>query len=275
MALSYILGHYLELAIIFSLLTINAVIGFSHTRSSRRALDLLKGRLAVRARVLRDGEWTLRDARDLVPGDIIGIGLGDLVLADAKVLGGGELVVDQSAVTAESLPVTVRKSRIVYSRSIAKHGEARCVVVNTGTNTYSGRTVQLVRIAEPISHQEQIMCAVVKYTMYLSLVALAKVAVHSVLVHVDLLSLLNLTLTFLLGAVPVALPAVFAIVLSLGAIELARKGALVTRLDSIEDAASMQVLLLDKTGTITQNRLSVSEPISKWIVAYPPLISKS
>ncbi|HXZ97825.1 MAG TPA: plasma-membrane proton-efflux P-type ATPase [Candidatus Acidoferrum sp.] len=261
MALSYVLGHYLELAIIFSLLTINAVIGFVHTRSSRRALDLLKRRMAVRARVLRNGEWTVQDARELVPGDIIGIGLGDLVPADAKILADGELVVDQSALTGESFPITVHESGIVYSSSVVKRGEARGLVVNTGTNTYFGRTAQLVKIAKPVSHQEQMMMAVVKYMMYVSFAALAIVAADSALVHADFPSLLNLTLTFLLGAVPVALPAVFAVVLSVGAIELSKKGALVTRLDSIEDAASMEVLLLDKTGTITQNRLSITEPI--------------
>jgi H+-transporting ATPase len=261
MALSYILRHYLELFIVFALLTINAIIGFLHTRSSRKALDLLKRRLAVKARVLRDGQWVVRDATELVPGDIVGVGLGDLAPADAKLLGDGEVSVDQSALTGESLPVTVRESGIVYSSSIMKRGEARCIVVNTGANTYFGKTAELVKIAKPVSHQEQIMMAVVKYMIYLSTAALIIVAADATLVSADILSMLNLALTFLLGAVPVALPAVFAVVLSVGAIELARKGALVTRLDSIEDAASIESLCLDKTGTITQNKLSVSNPI--------------
>jgi H+-transporting ATPase len=260
MALSYILGHYLELVIIFALLTINAIIGFLHTRSSRKALDLLKRRLAVKARVLRDGQWVVRDATELVPGDIVGVGLGDLAPADAKLLGDGEVSADQSALTGESLPVTVRESGIVYSSSIMKRGEARCIVVNTGANTYFGKTAELVKIAKPVSHQEQIMMAVVKYMIYLSTAALIIVAADATLVRADILSMLNLALTFLLGAVPVALPAVFAVVLSVGAMELARKGALVTRLDSIEDAASIESLCLDKTGTITQNKLSVSNP---------------
>jgi len=235
--LSYVLGHYLELAVVFGLLTMNAIIGFAHTRSSRRALGLLKKRLAVQARVLRNGEWKIQDAKDLVPGDIIGIGLGDLVPADAKVLGDGRVSVDQSALTGESLPASVREPGIVYSSSVVQRGEAKCIVVNTGANTYFGKTAQLVRIAKPVSHQERIMMAVVKYMMYLSTAALIMVVTDAALVHADILSMLNLVLTFLLGAVPVALPAVFAVVLSVGAIELTKKGALVTRLDSIEDAA--------------------------------------
>jgi H+-transporting ATPase len=193
---------------------------------------------------------------------MIGIGLGDLAPADAKLLGDGEVSVDQSALTGESLPVTVRESGIVYSSSVVKRGEAKCIVVNTGANTYFGKTAELVRMAKPVSHQERIMMAVVKYSMYMSLAALIIVVADATLVHADILSMLDIALTFLLGAVPVALPAVFAVVLSVGAMELARRGALVTRLDSIEDAASMDLLCLDKTGTITQNKLSVSDPIS-------------
>ena len=261
MALAYVLGHYLEVVIIFGLLTTNATIGFLHTRGSRKALELLKQRLAVKAKVLRSGEWVLRDARELVPGDIVAIGLGDLVPADAKIVNDGEVSIDQSALTGESLPVTVRESAVVYSSSIVRRGEARCVVVNTGVNTYFGRTAELVRIAEPVSHQQQIMMAVVKYMMYLGVLAFILVGVDAALSHMDILSILSLALTFLLGAVPVALPAVFSVVLAVGAMELAKKGALVTRLDSIEDSASVEVLSLDKTGTITQNKLSVTSPI--------------
>jgi H+-transporting ATPase len=261
MALAYVLGHYLEVAIIFGLLTTNATIGSLHTRGSLKALELLKQRLAVRAKVLRDGGLVVRDARELVPGDIIVIGLGDLVPADAKIVNHGEVSIDQSALTGESLPVTVHESGIVYSSSIVKRGEARCVVVNTGVNTYFGKTAELVKIAKPVSHQEQIMMAVVKYTMYVSMAAFMLVGLEATLAHTDIVSILSLALTFLLGAVPVALPAVFSVVLAIGAMELAKKGALVTRLDSIEDAASVEVLCLDKTGTITQNKLSVTTPI--------------
>jgi H+-transporting ATPase len=258
--LSYIIGHYLEVAIIFGLLTTNAVIGFRHTHSSRRALELLKKRLAIKTKVLRSQEWIFKDAREIVPGDIIAIGLGDLVAADAKLIN-GEVSLDQSALTGESLPVTVCESGVVYSSSIVSRGQATALVLNTGANTYFGKTAELVKIAKPKSHQEQIMTTIVKYMMYMSIAALLLVAGDAALTHIDLLTIASFALIFLMGAVPVALPAVFAIVLSVGAMELVKRGALVTRLDSIEDAASMEVLCLDKTGTITQNKLAVSDPI--------------
>jgi H+-transporting ATPase len=261
MVLSYIIGHYLEVVIVFGLLTTNAIIGFHHTRSSRKALELLKRRLAIKAKVLRNGEWVVKDAREIVQGDVIQVGLGDLVPADGKIVA-GEVSVDQSALTGESLPVTTHQSGILYSSSIIKRGEAKTLVLNTGANTYFGKTAELVKIAKPKSHQEQIMSAIVKYAMYIGIAALAFVVLDAALTGVvDLLTVVTFTLIFLMGSVPVALPAVFAIVLAVGAMQLAKEGALVTRLDSIEDAASMEVLCLDKTGTITENKLSVTNPI--------------
>jgi len=259
--LSYATGHILEAAIVFALLTINAAIGFQHTRSSMKALELLKSRLAIKAKVLRNGDWALRDAKQVVPGDIIQVGLGDLVPADAKVVS-GEVSVDQSALTGESLPVTARQSGVLYSSSIIKRGEAKGLVLNTGANTYFGKTAELVKIARPKSHQEQVMSTIVKYSMYIGIAALLSVALDAVLSRsLDPLTVVSFALIFLMGSVPVALPAVFAIVLSVGAMQLVREGVLVTRLNSIEDAASMEVLCLDKTGTITQNKLEALNPI--------------
>ena len=258
--LSIALKHYLEAGIIFALLTINTIIGQIQSRGSQRALEALKKRLAVKARVLRDGEWLTTEAREIVPGDIISIGLGDIVPADAKLLT-GDLSIDQSVLTGESLPVDVQQSAIIYSGSIVRRGEAKCVVVNTGANTYFGKTAELVKIARPKSHQEQIMLAIVRYMMFLGIGALVLVAAYAAVIGTDILSILTFAVIFLMGAVPVALPAVMTIVQSVGATELARKGVLVTRLDSIEDAASIDILCLDKTGTITQNRLSVSDVV--------------
>jgi len=259
-ALSIGLKHYLEAGIIFGLLTINTAIGQVQSHGSQKALEALKKRLAIRARVLRDGDWESKEAREIVPGDIISIGLGDIVPADAKVVS-GELSVDQSILTGESLPVDVQQSGVIYSGSVVRRGEAKCVVVGTGANTYFGKTAELVKIAKPKSHQEQIMLTIVRYMMFLGVGALAIVAVYAAVRGTGILSILTFAVIFLMGAVPVALPAVLAIVQAVGATELARKDVLVTRLDSIEDAASVDVLCLDKTGTITQNQLSVGEVI--------------
>jgi H+-transporting ATPase len=258
--LSLVLTHWVEGGIIFSLLTINTVIGQMQSRGSQRALAALKKRLAVKARVLRNGRWTTIEAREICPGDILALGLGDIVPADIKLLT-GDLSVDQSILTGESLPTDVQQSAVIYSGSVVKRGAAQGVVINTGARTYFGKTVELVRIARPKSHQEQIMLAIVRYMMFVGIGALVLVAVSAIVSGTDFLSLLTFAVIFLMGAVPVALPAVMTIVQSIGAAELARHGVLVTRLDSIEDAASIDVLCLDKTGTITQNKLSVSDVI--------------
>ena len=260
MGLSFILGHYLEGIIIFVLLTMNAVIGHRHSRSSQKAVELLKKKLAVRAKVLRDGKWLVKDAREIVPGDVIAVKLGDIAPADAVIVN-GELSVDQSALTGESLPASAHQADIIYSGSVIRQGEARCAVVNTGGNTFFGKTAELVRIARPKSHQDEVMMAIVKYMMYLGIAASAVVSLYALVMHIGILTILTFVVIFLMGAVPVALPAVLTIVQAVGAMELAKKGALVTRLDSIEDAASIDVLCLDKTGTITQNRLTVTDSI--------------
>lgn len=261
MALSFVLRHYLEGLIIFVLLTLNVIIGHMHARDSQKAMELLKQKLAINAKVLRDGEWITQVAKEIVPGDILVVKLGDIVPADAKIIS-GELSVDESALTGESLPKDVHPSGVIYSGSVVKRGEARCVVVNTGVNTYFGKTAELVKIAKPKSHQEEIMMAVVKYMMYLGIAASILVSIFAWFLHMDIFLILTFIVIFLMGAVPVALPAVLTIVQAVGAMELSKKGVLVTRLDSIEDAASIDVLCFDKTGTVTQNRLSVIDSIA-------------
>jgi len=259
-ALSVFLGHDLEAIIIAVLIVTNAVIGYLHSRSSQKSLELLKEKLAVDAVVRRGGTWVTIRASEIVPGDVAVVQMGNIVPADAKVLRGA-LSVDQSALTGESLPVEVGPSDILYSSSVVKRGEAQCLVVNTGTSTYFGRTAELVQIARPKSHQEQIMLSIVRYMMYLGIAALAAVAAGALLMKIGILTVAAFAVIFLMGAVPVALPAVLTIVQAVGAMELVRKGVLVTRLDSMEDAASLDVLCLDKTGTLTMNQLSVTEVI--------------
>ena len=265
MVLAIVLGHDVEGLMIFVLLTINAVIGQLHSRNSRRAVEMLKSRLAVRAKLLRDGSWSLHEAREIVPGDVVAVRIGDVVPADAKILD-GEVSVDQSALTGESLPVDRTPGGVLYSGSSITRGEARCLVVGTGVQTFFGKTAELVKIAKPKSHQEEVMLQVVRSMMYLGIAATLLVAAYALALHVGFLVIMTFAVIFLMGAVPVALPAVLTIVQAVGAVELSRKGALVTRLDCIEDAASIDSLCLDKTGTITENRLTVREivPLGTW-----------
>ncbi|MEM0048797.1 MAG: plasma-membrane proton-efflux P-type ATPase [Ignisphaera sp.] len=258
--LSIVIGHYVEASIIFSLMFINAVIGFHHEKSSKRVLELLKSKLALKAVVLRDGKWGQIDAKYLVPGDIIALGIGDVVPADCKIIEGGATI-DQSMLTGESLPVDISAGGIVYAGSIVRGGRAKAVVVNTGRNTYFGRTVELVRIAQPKSHQQEVMFAITRYSMYIGLAAIAIAIVFAVVTGLKNtpIAIATFAVTILMGAVPVALPAVLTIMQAVGASRLASRDVLVTRLSAIEDAASVDVVCLDKTGTITENRLSIAD----------------
>jgi H+-transporting ATPase len=258
--LSYFIGHYLESVIIFLLLTVNAIIGFLHAHHSEKILEVLKKRLAVKTKVLRDDTWVIRDARELVPGDVFVVELGDLVPADAKILK-GDVAVDQSALTGESLPIELHRSDILYSSTLVTRGRVFSVVLNTGTSTSFGKTAELLQSAKPKSHQEAIIFTIMKYMLYLGISAIILVSLYAWLINISSLSILTFVVIFLMGAIPVSLPAVITIVQSVGAMELAKKDVLVTRLDSIEDAASIDVLCLDKTGTITENKLSVTEII--------------
>ena len=260
MGISFGLSHFIEGILIFVLLTMNAVIGQIHSGSSLKVIKLLKNKLAIKAKVLRNKKWLEEDAKRIVEGDIISVKLGDIVPADARITT-GELSIDQSALTGESLPLEIKQPDIINAGSIVRRGEATCIVLNTGVNTYFGKTAELVKIAEPKSHQVAIMIAVVKYLIYLGIAASIIVSVSGYIMHLSIFIMLTFVIVILLGAIPAALPAVLTIVQTLGAKELAKKGALVTRLDSVEDAASIDIICFDKTGTITQNKLSVIDGI--------------
>ena len=256
MVLTFAIGHATEGLIIFVLLTVNAVVGFVQSRNSGRAVDLLQSKLEVRTHVRRAGAFTEVDARDVVPGDIVELKLGDLVPADALVLS-GTLSVDASALTGESLPQEAGPGSVVYSSAIVKHGEGTCLVVNTGARTYFGTTVSLVQIARPASRQQKLLFDIVTYMMVLGVAASAAVALYALATGSGFTVIATIVITFLMGAIPVALPAVLTIVQAVSALELSDHGVLVTRLDSIEDASAIDVFCFDKTGTITQNRLAV------------------
>jgi H+-transporting ATPase len=257
MLLSAMLGKYADLAVVGALLIVNAVLGFMQERRAAGVVEALRRRLQVSARVLRDASWQVVPARELVPGDIIRARPGDIVPADVKLLAGA-LSVDQSALTGESQDVDKAFGDVLSSGSVVHRGEGNGVVILTGAQTYFGRTTELVQKARPKLHIEAVVTKVVRWLFVIVGTLLAVVLVLSLIRGAPLLEVVPLLLVLLMTAVPVALPVMFTVSMAVGAKELARRGVLVTRLSAAEDAATMDVLCVDKTGTITLNQLAVT-----------------
>jgi H+-transporting ATPase len=257
MLLSLVLGHYSDLAIVGGLLVVNAVLGFAQERRAAGVMETLRRRLQVSARVLRDGNWQVVPARELVPGDIVRLRAGDIVPADVKLLT-GTLSIDQSALTGESKDVGKAGAEVLSSGSVVRRGEGNGVVLSTGSKTYFGRTTQLVQIARPKLHIEAVISKLVRWLFVIVGVLLTVVTVLSLIRGTPLAELIPLVLVLLMSAVPVALPVMFTVSMAIGSKELAKRGVLVTRLSASEDAATMDVLCVDKTGTITMNQLAVT-----------------
>jgi H+-transporting ATPase len=212
--------------------------------------------------VLRDGKWINPAARELVPGDVIRLRLGDVVPADARLLAGDEVSVDQSALTGESLPATRNAGEAVFSGSIIRRGEIGALVYATGGNTYFGKTAQLVQEALTVSHFQK---AVLKIGNYLIILAVALVAViigFAIYRGDKILETLQFALVLTVAAIPVAMPTVLSVTMAVGARLLARKQAIVSRLVAIEELAGVDVLCADKTGTLTQNKLTLGDAFS-------------
>jgi H+-transporting ATPase len=258
--ISYVLGRLLDLIVISALLIVNAMLGFAQEWQAERAVEALKRKLSVKARVLRDGAWSALAARYLVPGDIVRVRQGDFVPADVKIIEGGTEV-DQSALTGESLPVGKKAGDILYSGSLVRKGEATGVIVLTGTRTYFGRTAQLVEEARPKLYVEMVITGLLKWLLSMVIILLAIAFLVSYLRGMSLLGLLPLALVLIVSSIPVALPAMFTVTMALGSMELSKKGVLVTRLNASQDAAMMSILCADKTGTITMNKLSVKDAV--------------
>jgi H+-transporting ATPase len=258
--LSAVAGHWPDFGIILLLLVANAVVGFWEEHQAGNAIAALKARLAVKARVERDGKWVEPPARELVPGDVIRLRLGDIVPADARLLEGDPIEVDQSALTGESLPATRKPSEAVFSGSIVRQGEIGAMVYATGAGTYFGKTAELVQEAHTVSHFQR---AVLKIGNYLIILAVALVAVilAVALYRGDpLLTTLQFALVLTVAAIPVAMPTVLSVTMAVGARLLAKKQAIVTRLSAIEELAGVDILCSDKTGTLTQNKLTLGDP---------------
>jgi len=254
--LELLLGHYAEAEIIGVLLVVNAVLSFVQEGRAQNALALLRQRLTIQARVMRDGHWQLCPAQDLVPGDVLHLRMGDLVPADVRVES-GQVQVDQSALTGESVPVEVASGQMAYAGTQVKRGEVTGEVSATGTRTAFGKTAELVRQAKTGSHLETIIFKIVTALVILDAALVAAVLIYAAIAAMPLGETLPFALILLVASVPVALPATFTVATALGAMELARQGVLVTRLSAIEEAAGMDVLCSDKTGTITKNELEV------------------
>ncbi len=260
--LSAVARHWPDFGIILLLLLANAVVGFWEEREAGNAIAALKAKLAINARVKRDGKWATPPARELVPGDVIRMRLGDIVPADARLLDGDPVEVDQSALTGESLPASRKPGEAVFSGSIIRQGEIGAMVYATGANTYFGKTAQLVQVAHTVSHFQK---AVLKIGNYLIILATALVAVIiAFAIHRGdpILITLQFALVLTVAAIPVAMPTVLSVTMAVGARLLAKKQAIVSKLVAIEELAGVDVLCADKTGTLTQNKLTLGEPFS-------------
>jgi H+-transporting ATPase len=258
--LSAVARHWPDFTIILLLLLANAVVGFWEEHQAGNAIAALKAKLAVKARVKRDGEWTTPEARDLVPGDVIRVRLGDIVPADARLLEGDPVEVDQSALTGESLPATRQPGQALFSGSIIRQGEIEALVYATGEKTYFGKTAQLVQAAHTVSHFQRAVLKIGNYLIILA-VSLVVLILGVALFRGDrMLTTLQFALVLTVAAIPVAMPTVLSVTMAVGARLLARKEAIVTRLAAIEELAGVDVLCSDKTGTLTQNRLTLGDP---------------
>ena len=258
--LSWFLQRYSDVYIVLGLLILNAVLSFEEEQRAKGAVETLKEKLHVNARVLRDGIWQVIPARELVPSDVVRIRPGDFVPADVQLFE-GNLEVDQSALTGESMAAEKKTGENVYSGSIVKHGESNALVTATGVKTYFGRTTQLIQIAKPKLHIEAVISNVVKWLLIMVSALIVIAVAFSLFRGLSILDVLPIILVVLLSAIPVALPAMFTVTMALGSMELAKKGVIVTRLSAVEDAATMDVLCADKTGTITMNKLTVARII--------------
>ena len=260
--LSGLVRHWLDFFIILLLLCSNAVVGFWEEHQAGNAIEALRAKLAVKATVKRDGKWVNPNASELVPGDVVRLRLGDIVPADARLLAGDSIEVDQSALTGESLPVTVKPGGAVFSGSIIRQGEIDAMVYATGTNTYFGKTAELVESAHTVSHFQRAVLKIGDYLIVLAVSLVALILIVALFRGDKVLTTLEFCLVLLVAAIPVAMPTVLSVTMAVGARLLAKKEAIVTRLSAIEELAGVDVLCSDKTGTLTQNKLTLGDPFT-------------
>jgi H+-transporting ATPase len=260
--LSAVARHWPDFGIILLLLIANAVVGFWEEHQAGNAIAALKAKLAIQARVKRDGKWVTAAARDLVPGDVIRVRLGDIVPADARLLDGDSIEVDQSALTGESLPATRKSGEAIFSGSIVRQGEIGAVVYAIGGKTYFGKTAELVQEAHTTSHFQRAVLKIGNYLIILAVALVAVIIAVAIFRGDPILTTLQFALVLTVAAIPVAMPTVLSVTMAVGARLLAKREAIVTRLSAIEELAGVDILCSDKTGTLTQNKLTLGDPFS-------------
>jgi len=251
------LGDYTEAAIIAGLLAFNAALGLFQEGRAQATLAALKSRLALTASVRRDGVWTILPAAELVPGDVVKLSLGGVVAADVRLIDGA-ILLDQSMLTGESIPVELGAGARTYAGALIRRGEAVAEVTATGARTKFGRTAELVRTAHVVSSQQKAVLRVVRNLAAFSGAVIVMLLAYSYVLRLPFTEVVPLVLTAVLASIPVALPATFTLAAALGARALAKLGVLPTRLSAVDEAGTMDVLCADKTGTLTRNELSVA-----------------
>ncbi|PNX46165.1 MAG: plasma-membrane proton-efflux P-type ATPase, partial [Thermoplasmata archaeon M8B2D] len=281
MILSGFIKHWADFFIILALLFMNAIVGFWEEYQAANAIAVLKKNLAIKARVKRDGKWVNINAHELVPGDIVHLRIGDIIPADARLLDGDPIEVDQSALTGESLPVTKKSSEAVFSGAIIRRGEIDALVYAIGENTYFGKTTHLVQEAHNVSHFQRMILKIGNYLIIIAVFLVLLIIGIAILRSDPFLETLQFALVLTIAAIPVALPTILSVTMAIGALLLSKKNVIVSHLTAIEEMAGMDILCADKTGTLTQNTLSLENPFCidnispKQVIFYAALASKN
>ncbi len=258
--LSVAIRHWVDFSMILALLLVNGIVGFWQEHKAENIISYLKKKLSLTTRILRDGRWITAPAKELVPGDVVRIRLGDIVPADVKLVEGEYAMIDESVVTGESIPVEKKVGDVAYAGTLVKRGEMTGIVVATGLNTYFGRTVELVEKARTISKYQKLILRIGDYLILLTLILVSLVVLVEIRRGMNIIELTKFSLILVVAAIPAALPAVLSITMAIGAYELARRQAIVTKLVAIEELAGVDTLCADKTGTITVNKLTIIDP---------------
>jgi H+-transporting ATPase len=257
--ISLLIQHWPEFSIILLLLLINGLVGFFQEDRADNAIELLKEKLAYKARVLRGGKWVNVPSKNIVPGDFVKVHLGDIVPADIKLVEGGYVTVDESSLTGESLPVDKTVDDIIYSGSIIQKGQMNGIVFATGMNTYFGKAAGLVSGLSPKSHLQRAVITIGDYLIVLDLIMVSLIFIAGLIRHESFFDILGFALVLTIASIPVAQPAVLSVTLTVGAMAMAKKKAIVSKLTAIEELAGMDVLFSDKTGTLTKNEISIAK----------------